>query len=34
MKSFELQPTPENILKTFEEDLIGRNTEIFSLSSY
>lgn len=28
MRSFEVQPTSENILKAFEEDLIGRNADI------
>lgn len=28
MRSFELQPTPENVLNTFEENLIGRNIDI------
>lgn len=28
MRSFELQPIPENILNTFEKDLIGRNVDI------
>lgn len=29
MKSFELKPTPENLLNTFWEDTILRNTDIF-----
>ena len=29
MKSFELKPTPENLLNTFLEDTISRNTDIF-----
>lgn len=29
MKSYELKPTPENLLATFWEDTISRNTDIF-----
>ncbi len=29
MKSFELKPTPENLLNTFLEDTISRDTDIF-----
>ncbi len=29
MKSYELKPTPENLLNTFLEDIISRNTDIF-----
>ena len=30
MKSFELQPTEENIWETYDKDMLGRNTDIFS----
>ena len=30
MKSFELQPTEDNIWETYEKDMLGRNADIFS----
>ena len=30
MKSFELQPTEENIWETYDKDMLGRNADIFS----
>ena len=29
MKSLELQPTPENIFQTFDENAIGRNLDVY-----
>ena len=28
METFELQPTPENVLSAFEKDIIGRNADV------
>lgn len=33
MKAYELKPTNENLLKTYLEDTIGRNSDIFRFAA-